>query len=124
LVFTGQTVVAEIINPTAQPPDKNTAGYLEISDLDQAKQGPLRLGTNDIASQFNYQLEVLGEGADLSNANIDNNYSTIQTVSGNLQTQITNNLTTLANISGAKHSAIITTNSDEIPKIISIIRGL
>ncbi len=85
--FTITNIVnAEIIDPTAQPPGNNTSGFIQISDINQGKQGPLRLGTSDIASKFNYQLEVLGEGADTSQAIIDNDLKVSNNVSGNQQT--------------------------------------
>ncbi len=61
------TVKAEYIEPLSIPPEKNTEGVLRIDGSSQVKSGALRLGTDDDATPFEYQLEVVGEGATVSN---------------------------------------------------------
>lgn len=121
---------AEIIVPSAQPPDKNTAGYLQISDIDQGKQGPLRLGSSDVASPFNYQLEVLGEGADLSNATIKNNLQVSDTLNDTNKTLIVdseNNKVCIGECLGVENSklevsgtGVIVNNSENNGNTISV----
>ncbi|MFH0804713.1 MAG: hypothetical protein V1916_00795, partial [Patescibacteria group bacterium] len=64
---------AAFTEPAAPPPEDNTPAFLNIGDATQVKQGALRLGTNDETSPYNYQLEVVGSGAALSNAVVDSN---------------------------------------------------
>lgn len=85
-VIFSSNVKAEILVPTAEPPNDNTAGFLQIGEMTQGKSGPLRLGTSDVAAPFNYQLEVLGEGADVSNALIENNLTVSDTLTGTNET--------------------------------------
>jgi len=59
--------------PTAQPPEQNMPAYLTIGEENQVKRGALRLGTDDVASPFNYQLEVLGQGARATSVIADKN---------------------------------------------------
>jgi len=82
LMLIASQVRAELYPPMAEPPGNNTSGFIDISDIDQGKQGPLRLGTGDVASQFNYQLEVLGGGAAATRAEIDNDLQVAQNASG------------------------------------------
>ncbi|MCH7492641.1 hypothetical protein IID19_03590 [Patescibacteria group bacterium] len=73
-VLLGSDALAALSQPTDQPPENNTPGFLNIGEGNQAKQGALRLGTDDVTGPFNYQLEVLGAGAILNNAIIENNF--------------------------------------------------
>ncbi|MFH1207304.1 MAG: hypothetical protein V1668_01720 [Patescibacteria group bacterium] len=59
--------------PIAAPPDQNASGYLLIDGSTQAKSGSLRLGSGNVANPFNYQLEVLGEGAQSTEAVLEQN---------------------------------------------------
>jgi len=81
-------VLADVNDPSAAPPEKNTPAFLNISAEYQVKRGALRLGTDDVTPPFNYQLEVAGEGADVSNAVIDNNLTVSDTESGTKETLI------------------------------------
>ncbi|MFA6553655.1 MAG: hypothetical protein WCT27_04470, partial [Patescibacteria group bacterium] len=68
-----QRARAEISSPIASPPEHNASGNLLIDGSAQAKQGSLRFGTSDVVSPFNYQLEVLGEGAQSTAAEVEKN---------------------------------------------------
>ena len=70
--------MAALNQPTDQPPENNTPSFLNIGESNQAKQGALRLGTDDVTSPFDYQLEVLGSGARLKHAIIENNFQSGQ----------------------------------------------
>ncbi len=69
----GSQVLADVNDPIAPPPEKNVPAFLNISGEYQVKRGALRLGTDDVTSPFNYQLEVVGEGAKISNVIADEN---------------------------------------------------
>jgi photosystem II stability/assembly factor-like uncharacterized protein len=70
---------ADFTEPEAAPPENNQYPYITIDGTDQAKTGALRLGTSDSSAPYNYQLEVRGEGAMISNSNIDNNLKVSET---------------------------------------------
>ncbi len=70
---------AAISTPTAEPPGDNTPTYLNIGDENQGKIGPLRLGTSDTSTPYDYQLEVLGAGALLSSGTADLSIAVNQT---------------------------------------------
>jgi hypothetical protein len=72
MVFFGKQASAVFVEPTAQPPENNTTGYLLIDAVDQAKSGALRLGSTSTAPNNN-QLEILGQGAQISSVTADNN---------------------------------------------------
>ncbi len=67
-----------VLTPSAAPPEDNLPEYLRIDDTNQTKSGALRLGSDDLSSPFTYQLEVLGQGAQSSNAFVDNVLSVSQ----------------------------------------------
>lgn len=69
----GNNAKADQTEPTAPPPEQNMPAYLTIGEENQVKKGALRLGTDDVSSPFYYQLEVLGEGARISEVQADNN---------------------------------------------------
>ncbi len=66
----GNQVFAAQSIPKFAPPQDNPSGYLNISDEDQTKRGALRLGTDDLSSPYQYQLEVLGNGMLSTNATV------------------------------------------------------
>jgi len=76
----GNKVLADVNDPMAPPPEKNTPAFLNISGEYQIKRGALRLGTDDVTSPFNYQLEVVGEGAKISNVIADENLKVSNTI--------------------------------------------
>jgi len=69
-IFNQQAVFAAFVEPTAQPPEKNMPEYIMIGSDDQARSGKLRLGSSD-NSNIQYQLEVLGEGADINDVVVE-----------------------------------------------------
>ena len=71
-ISVASNVGANISSPTVAPPGDNTPAYINIGDDDQVKAGALRLGTSDDTGSFNYQLEVLGAGALMSEASVVN----------------------------------------------------
>lgn len=75
--FLADSVFAQL-DPSAPPPEDNTPELIRIDETSQAKSGALRFGTDDATSPFTYQLEVLGSGAQLSNAMVDNELSVNQ----------------------------------------------
>lgn len=81
-MFFGVTLVFHtaraVLNPTAPPPEENLPEFLRIDGIHQAKSGSLRFGSDDITSPFTYQLEVLGRGAESSNAFVENILSVSQ----------------------------------------------
>lgn len=79
LVVINGPVRADTSVPISAPPENNSPDYVLIDGSTQTKQGSLRLGTSDATSPFNYQLEVLGEGAESTDAVIDQNLKVSKT---------------------------------------------
>ncbi len=79
--FIFKSANAAASDPVAAPPEENAGEYLTIDGMTQAKQGSLRLGTSNNAPPFNYQMEVLGEGAVSTEAVVEQNLMVGKTTS-------------------------------------------
>ncbi|MFA5135058.1 MAG: sialidase family protein [Patescibacteria group bacterium] len=73
VVFGTESTSATTLDPSGPPPEDNTTGFIDIGNEYQIKTGALRLGTDDRSAPFNYQLEVVGDGAEISNVVAENN---------------------------------------------------